>query len=303
VIKIKGMRVGEPQRFSNRVNVWPIRGGDVGSGVGFVGDVELASDDDYGGMTIMTKHPGGAIAPVGMAFFIPDGQDRALRESTFVPCGVPVEVKTLCLDPFDGGLWGGQKKVDHLSLPPSLVASIPSSDTHSYADLWDSISLRSASNGGNSRTVKGLIGEGHGRALVNRQKLPEDARGALVTLDGRVVALYVAPSSAGFQSWWGEYGLANAYEYESRTLPTLPLPIGSGGDEVLDVSELDGMVKEVTFMDILVGWVYAVNGRLVYAQMSDREAWKTYRARVKPQDEERVRRQTNFTRDEWEERS
>lgn len=259
---IQGLSMGNPVR-SGRLQTWPIYGPD--HDVGFVGSIRLADDDDgYGSLGLQTDHPRGGIAPHGMAFFFANGQDRAIRESVFVPAGQTLRVSALCVEPAQGGFWEGQEtKIK--ALPASLLAALPEHAT-GYQDLWSDIEARYAAMGKSGETVAGLL-KGD-KYLMPHDMIDGQARGVMIAIDGRVVALQVAPNRDAFRAWWNEYGLSESYAFEAQTLPRLPAPLG-----VLDgnlEAEREGMYR-VTFLDVLKGWIYVKMGAIQFASLLEKE--------------------------------
>lgn len=270
-MKIKGMTLGDSTE-SGRLTAWPIFGDDH-PGIGFVKEVELVHDHSYGRMGFKPgDQPGGGIAPTGMMFFIPTGQDRALRESVFIPCGETVYVDTVCLEPSNGGLWSPGEGMTVRALPISLQAALPAGG--SYSALWDDIRKRHAAMDGEGSTVKGLLEPG--RYVLPRNMVDPDARGVMVAIDSRVVAIEIAPTRDQFHQWWGEYGLSEAFAFEAETLPELPLPLGQVNDGKIEPEQRDGM-HEITALHILKGWVYAVNSQIVYASLLEKEGLTIFR--------------------------
>lgn len=270
-----GLRTGDPVS-EGRLRVWPLYG--PREDMGFVDDVHLTEDRDYGDVSLGTDRSGGACAPWGMLFFIPGAQDRTLRESVFVPCGQPVEVSALCVEPAECGLWEKGDKVQVATLPPSLKANIVSG--HDFTDLWDDIATRYSSMGEQGDAVRGLLEGGEEVRLM----VDPGARGAMVAIDDRIVALEVAPSAEQFQQWWREGGLGQVFEFESRTLPQLPTPLGTLAPiDDMDPGE-DGM-HQVTYLDVLTGWMYVRKGKVVFASLLEKEGlsvFKTHGHATKP---------------------
>jgi len=264
-MNIKGMTLGDPVE-SGRLTAWPIYGEDH-PGTGFVGEVRLVHDRDYGHMGFESEGPNGGIAPAGLMFFIPTGQDRALREAIYIPVGERVYVDTVCLEPANGGLWKPGDTLTTRALPISLQAALPDRIEGGYSALWADIRKRHAANGGEGTTVAGLIEPG--QYTLSKDMIDPEARGAMLAIDSRIVAIEIAPTREQFRQWWVEYGLSEAFAFESQTLPELPLPLGQVNDGVIE-AEQDGMHK-VTALHILKGWVYAVSGRIVYASLLEKE--------------------------------
>jgi len=258
------MTIGDPVE-SGRLTAWPLYGQDY-PGYGFVDEVQLVDDQSYGRMGFKGgDDPDGGIAPMGMMFFIPTGQDRAIRVPFFIPVGETVYADTVCLEPAKCGLWMPGEGMTTRALPISLQAALP--DGRGFSDLWPDIRKRHAANGGQGTTVAGLIEPG--QYTLSKDMIDPDARGAMLAIDGRVVAIQVAPTKSQFRQWWVEYGLSEAFAFEAQTLPALPLPIGQVAGGSVE-PEADGMHK-ITALHILKGWVYAVSGQIVYASLLEKE--------------------------------
>lgn len=275
-MQIKSCTMGESTE-SGRLTAWPIFGQDY-PGIGFVDEVKLVHDQSYGRMGFRSSGLGGGIAPAGLMFFIPTGQDRALRESIFIPAGETVYADAVCLEPAEGGLWNPGEGMTVRVLPVSLQAALP--EGGGFGALWSDIRARHVSVGGDGSTVAALLEPG--KYVLPKNMIDPEARGAMLAIDGRVVAIEIAPSRKQFREWWVEYGLSEAFAFEAQTLPQLPLPLGqlAGGD--LD-PETDGMHK-ITALDILYGWVYAVNGQIVYTSLLEREGLTIFKKHGKKQD-------------------
>jgi hypothetical protein len=287
---IEGMELGSPVE-SGRLRVWPIYGPD--HDIGFVGSIHLANDDGgYGEMGLSTDHPRGGIAPHGLSFFFSDGQDRALRESVFVPAGEIIKVPALCVEPAQGGLWNGQH-TQVRALPASLLAALPEGSEHSYSDLWDDIKERYSAMGERGETVAGLLGVG--KYVMPADMVDREARGAMIAIDGRVIALQIAPSKAAFGEWWNEFGLSESYAFEAATLPQLPQPLGALPGEL--EAEREGMYQ-ATYLDILKGWIYARNGAIQFASLLEKEGLTVFKRHGQQQSSAHA--QGTHVSDEWE---
>jgi len=269
-MEIKGLTIGDPVE-SGRLTAWPLYGQDY-HGYGFVDEVQLVHDHSYGRMGFKGgDDPDGGIAPAGMMFFIPTGQDRALRESVFIPYGETVYVDTVCLEPSNGGLWQPGEGMTTRALPISLQAALP--DGRGFSDLWPDIRERHAANGQTGTTVHALLKPG--QYVLSKDMIDPDARGAMLAIDGRVVAIEIAPTKRAFRQWWVEYGLSEAFAFEAQTLPELPLPIGQVAGGTIE-PEAQGMHK-VTVLDILKGWVYAMSGQIIYASLLEKEGLTVFK--------------------------
>jgi hypothetical protein len=265
-VNINGFTTGQAHRHG-RLSLTPLYAPDVE--VGFVGDVHLADDANYGRMGFGTDHPGGGVAPFGWAAFIDGGQDRALREALFVRPGKVEYGETVCLEPEQGGLWREGVKQAVFTLPLSLQAALPAGG--GYSALWAGIKRRHEVLGQEGTTVKALL---NGPASIGGTALPValGARGVAVALDGRLVAVEIAPTASAFAEWWADFGLSDAVAFEAATMPTLPLPLSDGlGDEQIINVPADG-IQQVTWFDLLKGWVFVQNGLVVYASVVDGEA-------------------------------
>lgn len=292
-MQIKGMTLGDPVE-SGRLIAWPLYGQNC-HGYGFVDEVKLVHDQSYGQMGFKGGNdPGGGIAPAGLMFFIPTGQDRALRESIFIPVGETVYVDTVCLEPSNGGLWKPGEGMTVRALPISLQAALP--DGRGFGDLWPDIRKRHASVGGAGDTVAALLSPGQYILPVNM--VDPKARGVMVAIDGRVVAIEIAPTQEQFRQWWNEYGLSEAFAFEAQTLPELPLPLGQLASCTLEPKK-DGMQK-VTALHILAGWLYAAGGRIVYASLLEKEGLTIFRKHGKEQDYQSNKPSTDEPLNEWE---
>jgi len=240
-----------------RLTYWPLEGPDTG--LGFVGQVRLVKDLGYDSLRLKSTN-GPAIAPWGMTFFISGAQDRALREAVYIPMGQEVYAEAVCVEPRQCGLWSCQQ-VEVGQLPPSLLAALP--EGGGFSALWPGIKSRYRGKSGD--TVAGLL-----EGKVSHDVPVSGARGVVVGLDGRPVALYVAPSAAAFAEWWNG-GLGQSLAFET-TYPELPLPLGSV-NEPLEFTE--GLHK-VEAWEVLVGWAFVSAGVLAYATLVDGEALSSF---------------------------
>jgi hypothetical protein len=288
---IKGMELGTPTE-SGRLRIWPIHGPD--HNIGFVGNIRLSDDDGgYGQMALSTDHPRGGIAPHGMSFFFAGGQDRALRESTFVPAGEIIKVNALCVEPAQGGFWEGQGTTVK-ALPASLLAALPSGSEHSYSDLWADIESRYRAMGESGETVSGLLGAG--KYVMPKDMVDPEARGVMIAIDGRVISLQIAPNRAAFSEWWNEFGLSESYAFEAKTLPQLPQPLGTLPGEL--EAEAEGMYQ-ATYLDILKGWIYAKSGQIQFASLLEKEGLTVFKRHGQRADRPDTTHEDHVS-DEWE---
>lgn len=258
---IKGFETGRPTKHG-RLTLWPLEGPDH-VGIGFVSNVKLKGDRGGYGSLQLGSDNGPAIGPWGMTFFFPGGQDRAIREAVYIQHEETVSVSAVCLEPRQGGTWQGQK-VAVAMLPPSLRASLPAGG--GYEALWDTIRTRNTSVGKEGDTVAGLL---EGRVL-DKDMAVSGMRGMVIALDGRPVAIEIAPTAAQFAEWWNDYGLGDTFSFEAETLPPLPTPIGEEPFHPFAPSA-EGL-HQVTAWDILRGWAYVQDQKLVYASLVDGEA-------------------------------
>jgi hypothetical protein len=258
-MQVQGFTTGSPIH-SGRLTFWPLQAPDVD--LGFVGQVKVKDDrGGYGRLTLKSDN-GPAVAPWGMSFFFSGGQDRAIREAVYIPSQETVVVSAVCLEPSEGGMWHGQNTKVGM-LPPSLMAALPSGG--GYAALWKGIRQRHKSVGQKGETVAGLL---EGQSL--KSVAVSGMRGMIITLDGRPIAVEIAPTAQGFSEWWNDYGLGETFSFEAKTLPSLPMPLGDVVTEPIQATE-NGMQK-VTAWQVLKGWLYAQASQIVYASLVDGEA-------------------------------
>jgi hypothetical protein len=265
-MNINGLRVGDPVR-SGRLNLHPIYGADVE--MGFVGDVGVVADvGGYGGLTVQVGRP--TIVPQGLVFFMEHAQDRAVRAPVYIgreQVDQPVGIQVVCIEPSQGGQWQEGKKQEKAMLPPSLIAGMLPSGR--YSDLWDSIAARSRYDGGGERAVSKLL---EGRV---DSSLPVDkhSRGAMIALDGRPVAIELAPNRAAWQDWWVATNLGGVVTYDAMTLRDLPIPIG---DQEMDAfPDVVGM-QHITWGPFR-GYAFTnEGGELCYISLHDEEALRCF---------------------------
>ena len=228
---------------------------------GFARDVHLVKDVSYGELVLGTSRSPGAIAPWGMIFVVPGAQDRALREPAYCVAFAEERVDAVCVEPAQAGLWQDQE-VEVSQLPPSLLAALPARGG-GYSALWPSMRQRARTAGVKEERVAGLL-EGRRARLVP----PREARGGLVTLDGRPIALVLAPDPGAFRDWWFLQGLGRSLDFEALSYPPLPLPLGQLEIDLCLGSEGLFALEFGPFE----GWGFILDGEFAYIHVVDSEA-------------------------------
>ena len=235
---------------------------------GFVEDVSVSGDTGgYGGLTLSVKSAP-TIVPDGLAFFLAGGQDRAVRRLYVVtnwPMREPLDVAVVCVEPAQGARWRKGQGVRKGVLPPSLMAGM--SPDGSYSDLWKSIRQRGKAAGKITGDVRALL-----KGQVGSCTLDSEARGVLVSLDGRPLAFQVAPSRKGFAEWW-EAGLGAAWAFEAESLPVMPLPLGDLDLPDIEVGGEPCFIKWGPFSGWCVGDGY---GGILYVNVLDEDALRSF---------------------------
>jgi len=263
MFSIRSLHFGDPQ-VQGRLTVLPVYGPDTD--LGFVGDVRVVDDNrGYGCLTVGVDRP--TVVPVGMVFYFGHGQDRAVRRPVCID-GIQ-EIDVVCVEPSQGGTWRSGDKQEKAQLPPTLTAALPPEGR--YEDLWRGLEFRAQHNGkdGAHISLKGLL---QGRKDKGPEMDPE-SRGVLVFLDGRPVALEVAPSRQGFKDWWVVCHYGDMWTYEAMTLRDLPMPLGNPGE--FEFPEEEGMayIKWGPFE----GWTFRDDmGYLCYVSLHDVEALRSF---------------------------
>ncbi|MBI3360928.1 MAG: hypothetical protein HY023_07445 [Chloroflexi bacterium] len=262
---------------------WPLRGPDAKPKVGFVDDVVLDQDMSYTRLKFRTRFTGPTVIPAGFTLFMDGAQDRTVYAAHVFDKETVVAAH--CVEPGEGGLWNAKKTMRVGMLPLALrVPSFRSRHRDEAGAIWGSIRVLLQASGirRHNGSLRALIEAPHIRSGVPGLTAPDtlpDQRGVVVTLNGAVVGVEIAPSAAQFRAWWTRGGLNESYATEVARLFKPPALAASSGETladhlfaaalrlrptngpVLDL-ELGGLVGQAVMLGDEVTYASAVGERL-----------------------------------------
>jgi hypothetical protein len=275
----RGLSVGEPvvrRGDGGTIAYWPLRGPDARPKVGFVDDLILEGDLGYTRLKFGSRFAGPTVLPAGYTLFMNAAQDRTVHGAHIFE--EPTVVSAHCVEPGEAGLWNRSKTARPGMLPVALrVPSFRNRRRDKAGALWGSIRqlLRTSGVGRQERALRALLEAPHVRrglpALLAPETLP-DQRGVVVTLNGVVVGVEIAPGAEQFRAWWTRGGLNESYASEVARLFRPPVLAASSGETLaghlfsaaVRLRPARGAVYDLELGD-LVGQAIFAGGSLVYA--------------------------------------
>lgn len=217
---------------------WPLRGPDARPKVGFVDAVVLDKDLGYTRLKFRTRFAGPTVIPGGFTLFMDAAQDRTVYTAHVFDKETVVAAH--CVEPGEGGLWNAKKAARAGMLPLALrVPSFRSRHRDEAGAMWGSLRTLLQASGirRHDGSLRALVEAPHIRgslpALLAPDTLP-DQRGVVVTLNGSVVGVELAPTAAQFRTWWTRGGLNESYATEVARLFTPPALAASSGETLAD---------------------------------------------------------------------
>ena len=255
---------------------WPLRGPDARPKVGFVDDVMLDKDLGYTRLKFRTRCADPTVIPAGYTLFMNAAQDRTVYAAHVFDKETVVAAH--CVEPGEAGRWNARKTMRAGMLPLALrVPSFRNRHRDEAGAMWGSIRrlLQSSGVRRHNGALRALREAPHIRSGIQALTAPEtlpDQRGVVVTLNGSIVGVEVAPSAAQFRSWWTQGGLNASYATEVARLFRPPVLAASSGESLADhlfaaalrLRQAKGPVYDLE-LGGLVGQAVVLGGEVVYA--------------------------------------
>jgi hypothetical protein len=256
---------------------WPLRGPDAAPKTGFVDDVILDGDLSYTRLKFRSQFAGPTVIPAGYTLFMDGAQDRTVYMAHVFDQETVVAAH--CVEPGEPGLWTFKKAARAGMLPLALRLPSFRNRRRDRADaVWSSLRqlLRASGIARQDGSLRALVEAPHIKRSVPALLAPEtlpDQRGVVVTLNGAIVGVELAPSAEQFRAWWTRGGLNESYATEVARLFRPPAISAASGQTLADhlfgaairLRQAHGPVYDLAVGD-LFGQAVILEDTLVYAR-------------------------------------
>jgi hypothetical protein len=221
----QGLEVGTPvvrRGDGGTIAYWPLRGPDVQTRIGFTEDLILDGDLSYTRLRFRSPFAGPTVIPAGYTLFMDGAQDRTVYAAHVFDKETVVAAH--CVEPGEPGLWNYKKTARAGMLPLAMRLPAYRNRRRDRADaLWGSLRqlLRASGIQRSNGSLRALLEAPHIRRSVPTLLAPETLpgqRGVVVTLNGAIVGIELAPTTAQFRAWWTRGGLNESYATEVARL-------------------------------------------------------------------------------------